>query len=188
MTLTVAAANDINQLTDYSSSGFSSPGSVPGQEEDYKPDLMAPGGSTFYTFIAAVDSNSGDAAFADQRANDYWNINGTSMASPFAAGCAGLVIDALQQSGISWDFNSSQHARLVKMLLCATACESNAIRENEKNNPTLQRAAGGPSGFPAGKDQFEGYGMINPDAAVEAVSQLYTNGTTSTGCIRAGCK
>ena len=180
MTLTVAAANDLNQLTDYSSSGFASPGSVPGQEEDYKPDLMAPGGSSFYTFIAAVDSNSGDgAAFADQRTNDYFNISGTSMASPFAAGCAALVIDALQQSGINWDFNSSQHSRLVKMLLCATASESNAIRENNKNNPTLQRAAGGPNGFPAGKDLFEGYGMINPDAAVEAVSQVYTNGTTS---------
>ena len=32
----------------------------------------------------------------------------------------------------------------------------------------LQRAAGGPDGFPAGKDRYEGYGMVNaglPDVA-----------------------
>jgi len=32
----------------------------------------------------------------------------------------------------------------------------------------VERATAGPNGFPVGKDQFEGYGMINPDAAVEA--------------------
>ncbi len=180
MALTVAAANDVNQLTDYTSEGFASPGSTAGQEEDYKPDLMAPGGSAgYYSSILSVDSNSGDgAAFSDQQANDYYNIQGTSMASPFAAGCAALVIDALQQTGVTWDFNSSQHSRLVKMLLCATASESNLNREGGANNPTLQRATGGPNGFPAGKDQYEGYGMINPDAAVEAVGLTLPSGTT----------
>src|SRR5204863_2897184 len=119
MALTVGAANDVNQLTDYTSEGFSSPGSTPGQEEDYKPDLMAPGGSlNYYGSILSVDSNSGDgSAFPDQQANDYYNIAGTSMASPFAAGCAALVIDALQKSGVTWNFNSSVHSRFVKMVL-----------------------------------------------------------------------
>jgi hypothetical protein len=180
MALTVAAANDVNQLTEYTSEGFASPGSTAGLEEDYKPDLMAPGGSQgYYSAILSVDSNSGDgAAFADQQANDYYNIQGTSMASPFAAGCAALVIDALQQTGVTWDFSSSQHSRYVKMVLCATASESNSNRESGAYNPTLQRATAGPNGFPAGKDQYEGYGMINPDAAVEAVSQTYTQGST----------
>ena len=96
------------------------------------------------------------------------------MSSPFVAGCAALVIDAMQQNGVVWSYASSQHARYVKMVLCATASETNANRESGSNNPTLQRAAGGPSGYPAGKDLYEGYGMINPDAAVEAVSQTYT--------------
>ena len=184
MAITVAAANDVNQLTDYTSQGFSLPSSSPGIEEDYKPDVMAPGGSAgYYTAIMSVDSNSADGAFADQNTNDYFNIQGTSMATPFVAGCSALVIDALQQSGTNWNFNSSQHARLVKMLLCATTSESNTNREGGANSPTLQRAATGANGFPAGKDKFEGYGMINPDAAIEAATLNYTVGTIATSTL-----
>ena len=184
MALTIGAANDVNQLTDYTSEGFSPPGSTPGQEEDFKPDIMAPGGSgNYYSAILSVDSNSGDGAFSDQQTNDYYNIQGTSMASPFAAGCAALVIDALQKKGVTWNFSSSVHSRFVKMVLCATATESNVSREGNANNPTLQRATAGPNGFPLAKDQYEGYGMINPDAAVEAVSLAYTNGTTLTNTL-----
>ncbi len=180
MALTVVAASDSNQLTDYSSQGFGSPSLVAGQEEDYKPDLMAPGGSSFQTAILAADSNSADRnAFPDQQTDDYWATQGTSFAAPFAAGAGALVIEALQQSGVIWDFNSAQHPILVKMLLCATASESNQNREGNLNNPTLQRAAAGTNGFPLGKDQYEGYGMINPDAAVEAVAQLLTAGTNT---------
>jgi hypothetical protein len=66
------------------------------------------------------------------------------------------------------------------MLLCATASESNLPREPGYGfDPTLDRDTAGPDGYPVGKDEYEGYGMINPDAAVEAVSLVYTNGATN---------
>jgi subtilisin family serine protease len=186
LALTVSAANDVNQLTDYTSSGI-----VPtdGQEDDFKPDIMTPGGSDYYSDILSVDSNNNDGpGFPDQRPNDYTGMKGTSMAVPFASGCAALVIDALERNGLQWDFNSSQNPRLVKMVLCATASESNIIREGNTNNPTLQRASCFTNGldiFPPGKDIYEGYGMINADAAVEAVSLTYTNGTVATNTLGA---
>jgi subtilisin family serine protease len=170
LALTVGATNDVNALTRYSSAGFASPAS----DEDNKPDLVAPGGSDFYSKILAVDSNDSDAdssAMADRQANDYASKKGTSMAAPFAAGSAALVIDAMQKAGATWNFNSGAQPLFVKMLLCASSTETNAVRENAAgSNPTLGRAA-------TPKDIFEGYGLINADAAVEAISTLYSGGS-----------
>jgi subtilisin family serine protease len=169
LALTVGATNDTNALTRYSSAGFAAPAS----DEDVKPDLVAPGGSDFYSKILSVDSNDSDAdssAMNDRQANDYSNKRGTSMAAPFAAGAAALVIDAMQKSGASWNFNSGTQPLFVKMLLSASATETNAVRENTAgSNPALGRAA-------APKDIFEGYGLLNADAAVEAISTVYSGG------------
>ena len=161
--LTIGASNDKNELTSYTSVGSNpSDGTM-----DYKPDLLAPGGSSYRSMILAADSNTKDAAsssFADVVSNDYSVKQGTSMASPFAAGAAALVIDALQQSGVTWSLSSSAQPLFVKMLLLASATETNAAREQGMaNSPTLGRAA-------APRDSFEGFGLLNPDAAVEAVT------------------
>ncbi|MDB6028074.1 MAG: hypothetical protein JWM68_4297, partial [Verrucomicrobiales bacterium] len=176
--ITVGANSPVNQLCAYSSVGFTNPGSTFAQEEDYKPDLIAPGGSKYTGYIFSTDSNTQDGNLADAKANDYTPEAGTSMSSPFVAGCAALVIDAMEKSGHTWDFNSNTDPLYVKMLLSGTATESNAGRESGANSPTLQRAGTDGTGYPSGKDQYEGYGLINPDAAIEAAVLMFTNNTT----------
>jgi hypothetical protein len=171
--ITVSASNDVNQLTDYSSQGFTAPGDGSAGDQDTKPDIIGPGGSVYYSYILAADSNTGDsenntgANFTDAVANNYRTSMGTSMACPFIAGCAALVIQALQQSGSSWHFTGTTEPLAdvlrVKMLLLMTATETNQTRESGSAapNPTLNRGA---------KDTAEGYGMVNTDAAVDAAA------------------
>lgn len=178
LAITVGASSDENVLTDYSTYGFFSPRKNNG--EDYKPDLIAPGGSVYHTGILSLDSGSSDCQGMDKEPDDYANAMGTSASAPFVSGCAALVIEAMEKNGTTWDFTSSKLPRYVKMLLCATSSETNANRESGDHNPTLERAAGGPQDFPAGKDAQEGYGLVNADAAVEAVCQTYSPGANVT--------
>jgi subtilisin family serine protease len=177
--LTVGAVNDNDELTEYSNYGFPDP--RPEVGEDFKPDVVAPGGSQYYTGILTVDSGTSDSRQPDKEPDDYVCEAGTSFAAPFVAGSAALVIQAMERQGIVWRFDSSEQPRYVKMLLCATASETNAKREGDARDadPTVQRAATGPNGFPTGKDQYEGYGLINPDAAVEAVSLTLAAGNSA---------
>ncbi len=179
LAITVGASNDENRLANYSSYGFITPRDY--ASEDFKPDLIAPGGDYYYTTIMSIDTGTCDgAAYLDKVPNDYSGGSGTSYASPFVAGSAALIIEALERSGLEWNFTSDKHPRLVKMLLCATATETNTNRQDGGHNPSLQRDAAGPEGFPAGKDRYEGYGLINVDAAVEAAGSVYTPGTVVT--------
>ncbi len=179
LALTVGASTDENALTYYSTYGVVDPDHSKG--EGYKPDLIAPGGSIHQTGIMSVDSGCNDGIdMPDMQPNDYANEYGTSFASPFVAGCAALVIDAMQQKGLVWDFNSSEQPLFVKMVLCATASETNSRREEWHHDPSLDRASSGPEGFPVGKDRHEGYGIINADAAVEAIALSYEPGTVVT--------
>jgi subtilisin family serine protease len=178
--ITVGATNDENIMTEYSTYGFFSPRKNLG--EDYKPDLAAPGGSLYYSAIMAADSGTSDGINEDKQPNDYTVGVGTSFSAPFVAGSVALVIQAMEKQGTKWKYDSDEQPRYIKMLLCATASETNAKREGADNNlnPTLDRASGGPNSFPPGKDQHEGYGLINTDAAVEAVCQTYAAGSTVT--------
>ena len=155
--ITVAATNDQNSITSYSSNGD------PNKNEYglVKPDVAAPGGSTGVgNLIISADSNDVDYEYSGQgdcTPNDYQQMGGTSMSTPHVAGLAALIIDALS----SWSWTEDE-ALKVKMIISMTAFE---VQGGESSNvPPLNRG---------GKDRVEGYGRISADAAVEAVTMSY---------------
>src|SRR5262249_20276748 len=149
----------------------------PGQR---KPDLTAPGGSEVtHRLLVAADTNAADpdtdggpGLFADQFPNDYtFAGEGSSFSAAQVAGAALLVAQAMGD----WSYTEAQALR-VKMLLLMTASETAAAAEAPPD-PTLDRG---------GKDRVEGFGRLNVDAAVEAVSQALALGTPVTAALGPG--
>ena len=158
--ITVAATNDQNDITLYSSNGDP-------DKNEYglvKPDVAAPGGSTGVgNLIISADSNDVDYEYSGQSdftANDYQQMFGTSMSTPHVSGLAALMVDALS----SWSW-TKEEALKVKMIISMTAFE---VQSGESTNqPPLNRGD---------KDNKEGYGRVCADAAIEAVTMNYTVG------------
>jgi subtilisin family serine protease len=167
--ITVAAMNQFDSVTVYSSQGGTS--RYTGQTT--KPDITAPGGSFSAVPLFSVDTNHNDALhWADIFLNDSTSMQGTSQATPIVSGAANIVIQAM--GGFSnWQWTRSQ-ALQPKMILLMTATETCPnLRESKTGaySPTLERG---------GKDVHEGYGRLNLDAAVDAILRTYTIGTTIT--------
>jgi subtilisin family serine protease len=165
--LTVAAVNQFDGVTSYSSQGGTS--RYIGQT--VKPDVAAPGGSFLAVPLFGVDSNYNDAdgRWSDWVLDDGAPMQGTSMSAPIVAGAAQILVEALGGFG-SWQWTTSQ-ALLPKMLLLMTATETYPNARESGTSPTLERGD---------KDVHEGYGRINVDAAADAVMQRYVAGTSIT--------
>jgi outer membrane protein assembly factor BamB/subtilisin family serine protease len=175
--IAVGATDDLDLVTYYSSYGSTS---------QRKPDLVAPGGSDFPGMrpLAVVDSNSADddgvtgGLVPDKFANDYVQEIGTSFSSPIVAGAVMLLVQALEAQG-RWNTQEEdptrreQQALLVKMLLLMTASETGPAAELTPS-PTVERG---------GRDRSEGFGRLNVDAAIEAVSLPFDRGTPSTATL-----
>jgi len=103
--ITVAASNDWDELTDYSSNG------PIGYD---KPDITAPGGSGTTGRggqIESVDSNDldgddTDAMITDKQPNDYTSMHGTSMATPLVSGLIALLMSQLTTNFNRFSMNS----------------------------------------------------------------------------------
>jgi len=170
--ISVAATSCSDNITDYSSEG----GSSESVSSVIKPDIAAPGGSFLLLPIFSTDANDQDAEdhYTDYYSNDSAPMQGTSMSTPFIAGSAAVVAQALGGYA-SWDFSGDTMALQTKMLLLMTATETFPyVREGEgaSTSPTLDRG---------GKDAHEGYGRVNLDAAVEAAALTYRLGDVASG-------
>jgi len=164
--LTVAATNQFDNIADYSSQG----GVSYYVGNTIKPDLAAPGGSFLAVPLISVDSNDYDAdgMWMDTQSDDAAPMQGTSMSTPIVAGAASLVIQAMGGFS-SWQWTRTQ-ALQPKMILLMTATETYPLdREYDTAySPTLQRG---------GKDEHEGYGRLNLDAALDVLLKTYQVGT-----------
>lgn len=167
--ISVVATGPLDGIVDYSSGGI---GAVDEDGNSFygKPDVTAPGGGTTDLVNAAA---AGDPSNRDGTPREYVELAGTSMASPYVNGLAGLVAHALEDGPLG-DVEGvglpappeagKADAMRLKQVILATASE------------TVFTAAPHHKGHPAtyehgGRDPYEGYGRVNPDAAVDAVSR-----------------
>jgi len=162
--ITVAATNDQNGITSYSSNG----NQLKNEYGLIKPDVAAPGNE-----IISADSSDDDGEYSglpDQNPDDYQQMGGTSMSAPHVAGLAALAAQALG----NWNW-TLEEALKVKMLTCMTAFETQAGEGT--NVPPLDRG---------GKDSKEGYGRVSADAVIEAATLNYTVGEEASDTLGAG--
>jgi subtilisin family serine protease len=171
--ITVAAMNQFDNLTSYSSQG----GTSRYTGNTMKPDIIAPGGSFLGAPLFSADSNYNDAegSFPDFQLNDSAPMQGTSMATPIVSGVTEIVEQAM--GGYSaWNWSRSQ-ALMPKMILLMTATETYPnLRETSTSasSPALNRG---------GKDAQEGYGRLNVDVATQSILKTYKIGAAVTGSL-----
>ena len=158
--ITVAATDDDFFITSYSSRG------TPSNSNTTKPDISAPGGAIYNNLlnkpeklIAAADTNDYEE-YGTEIQNDLVFYQGTSMAAPHVAGAAAILAQVLGGYS-SWDYDPASlvdsKAFLVKMALLMTAWETYSV-----------------NGW---RDNVEGFGFLQIDAAVEALTKpLNTTG------------
>ncbi|WP_336135130.1 S8 family serine peptidase [Natronomonas amylolytica] len=122
------------------------------------------------TPVADADSNDLDVP------RDHRSIGGTSMASPYVCGVTGLVAQAMEEDAPdaialpepgTEEMGHEETMRLKQTVLstASTTTFTAAPYHNAKLVPS-------PAAYTHGeRDPYEGYGRVNPDAAVDAVTR-----------------
>jgi len=166
-TIVVGAINDKDQVTSYSSMGKDiGSGSL-------KPDLVAPGGSNIQGSRSIIG--------ADASSNNTIASYGTSISTAIVAAAINILIDAKFDNWIQWDKNQQMGynpSNIIKAILLMTASETNLNREDDPITDIDESLEDfSPSLFIGTfnnslKDIHEGYGRINIDAAIDAVTKF----------------
>ena len=128
-----------------------------------------------YELARAVQTGDEDTAYdADDPPRDYTGKGGTSMASPYVCGTTGLVAQAMEEDAPD-DIalpepgeTTFDDVMRLKQAVLATANETvftAAPYHAAKSPPSV------PTYNHGERDPYEGFGRVNPDAAVDAVSR-----------------
>ena len=159
--IVVGSSNDIDQVSSFSSMGKNI------GEEIVKPDIIAPGGSNIlgHRSIISADANS----------NETTSLEGTSISAAIVSAAINILIEAKWGDWNSWNAQDlSIWSKVIKAILLMTASETNLDREDDPNT-IVDESDFSPSSFNglvnSLKDNHEGYGRLNIQAAVDALTK-----------------
>lgn len=144
--ITVGACDNNLNVAYYSSRGPTA------NTKTVKPDVLAPGGDYSSGAIVGADTNDVET-YGYEILNSLTMYQGTSMATPHIAGIATILAQVLGGYN-NWDYNpadlTKSKAFKIKQILLMTAWE-----------------IGTKNGW---KDYSEGFGLVQADAAIEALT------------------
>lgn len=118
-------------------------------------------------------------------ARDHRSIGGTSMASPYVCGVSGLVAQAMEEDApesialpepAATEFDDTMRLKQVILATASTTAFNAAPYHNAQLAPSPAVYAHDQ------RDPYEGFGRVNPDAAVDAVTRdLFADETIELG-------
>jgi len=159
--IVVGAINDKDMITSYSSMG------IDVGENVLKPDIVAPGGSIIPGHRSIVS--------ADGKSNETTALIGTSISTAIVSAIINILIDAKWGSWAKWNNqNLTKWVKMLKAVLLMTASETNLEREDDPKTE-IDESDYSPTVFNGLlnnlKDVHEGYGRINVQAAIDALTK-----------------
>jgi len=159
--IVVGSTNDIDQVSSFSSMGKNVGGGI------IKPDILAPGGSILLGHRSIIS--------ADQKSDETTSLEGTSISAAIVSAAINILIEAKWGDWNTWNAQDlSKWSKIIKAILLMTASETNLNREDNPNT-IINESEFSPSSFNGFtnslKDNHEGYGRINIQAAIDALTK-----------------
>jgi len=152
--IVVGATNDKDNIASYSGIG-------------QQIDIVAPGGSKLRNHRTVIS--------ADSKSNSTTSAFGTSISTAIVSAATNILIEAIWGDWTEWENQDPQErVGIIKSILLMTASETNLQRENDPLTSVDERQYS-PASFSgllsSIKDEHEGYGRINLQVAIDALTK-----------------